>query len=391
MVKNVLVRGPLLSASGYGTHARQIFQFCESRKDWKVHTQILPWGITPWVINDQFEEGLYGRIMKSSGPLDQKFDISFQVQLPHEWDQNLAKFNIGVTAGVETDKCSTDWAVNHREKMNLLIVPSEFTKKTIVNSGTGKEKTPVRVVTEAFFSELLDDPDADPLANLTTQHNFLTIGTITADDADCDRKNLVNSILWFCEMFKGNKNVGLIIKASKGRDTTIDRDIVRSFLKQVKNKLGNDPTIPKLYMLHGSMTRKEMNNLYKSKKITGLISATHGEGFGLPLLEAAVAELPVVVTDWSAHTEFLSGKSFFKVSYDLSAVPQKRVDNVVFVKNALWANPRQGAFKRALRQCLDKDKSVIEDAKKLSDSLKKTNSIDAVKQDYQRLMDEFSL
>ena len=48
-----------------------------------------------------------------------------------------------------------------------------------------------------------------------------------------------------------------------------------------------------------------MNSLYSHKKITALISTTHGEGYGLPLFEAAYNELPVLAPGWSGHLDFL--------------------------------------------------------------------------------------
>ena len=386
-MKTVLVRGPLLSDSGYGVHCRQIFRFCESQKDWKVFTQILPWGITPWNIDREAEDGLIGRIMHASQPHGEKFDVTFQVQLPNEWDPNLGKFNIGVTAGVETDKCSVEWATTHREKMNLVIVPSEFTKSAFMLSGTKKEKTPIRVVPEAYFSEILNPAKNDPLSHLETTKNFLIVGTLTSDDPASDRKNLTNSILWFLQAFKGQKDVGLVVKTTKGRDTTIDRELVRKMLRQIKRASGVEDS-PRLYMLHGSMNRQEMTDLYRSPKICAFVSATHGEGFGLPLLEAAVVGMPVVATDWSAHTEFLSGPSFVRVACDMIQIPESRADGNIFVKNAIWANPREGNYKRNLKYALEKQDELKESAKKLSQELIESHSLESIFEKYRNALPE---
>jgi len=376
-MKRVLVRGPLLSQSGYGEHSRQIFQFCESQSDWSLTTQILPWGITPWCVNSEVENGLYGRVMSCSGPTDQKFDITFQVQLPHEWDPNLGNYNVGVTAGVETDRCSREWATSHREKMDLMIVPSTHTRISFTSSGSGNEKTPIKIVPEAYFSEILNPATDDPLSNISTSRNFLIIGTLTSDDPMGDRKNLVASIRWFLEAFKEKDDVGLIVKTSRGRETSIDRELVRKVLRSVKKSAQNSSP-PKVYMLHGSMTRQEMTNLYKSSKLCGLLSATRGEGFGLPLLEAAVVGLPIVATDWSAHTDFLSGDSFLRVKCDLAQIPASRVDKSIFVSGARWAEAREGNFKRKMKNCLKNSETLKKFAKSLSQELERTHSLEAI-------------
>jgi glycosyltransferase involved in cell wall biosynthesis len=388
-MKSVLIRGPLLSQSGYGVHSRQIYKFCEAQKDWNVSTQALPWGITPWNINSEDEDGIYGRIMSKSARQNQKFDISIQIQLPHEWDTNLANYNIGVTAGVETTACSVEWSNHHCDKMDLVIVPSNFAKKTLVKSHIGPLKTPVEVLPEAYFSELLEDPETDPLQDIPTQKNILMVGTLTSEAPESDRKNLVNSIVWFMKAFQGKPDVGLVVKTSKGRDTTIDRQLVRKMLEQVKKYSGvSGKKAPKLYMLHGSMSRAEMRDLYKSPKISAYASATRGEGFGLPLLEAAISGLPVVATNWSAHTEFLSGDSFLDTAYDLKVVPSTRVDGKIFVADAMWAEPREGNFSRKLKIAVAENRKLKEKALDLSAELQDSHSLDTLCRQFENIIKE---
>ena len=107
---HVHIRGPLLSISGYGVHARQIARWAFS-KDFKVTVEILPWGTTPWYTDRQECNGLIDKIMESSTPLKKKPDYSFQIMLPHEWDNTIATKNFGITAVVETDICSKEWVL----------------------------------------------------------------------------------------------------------------------------------------------------------------------------------------------------------------------------------------------------------------------------------------
>ena len=379
-MKSVLIRGPLLTQSGYGVHSRQIFSYFMGRTDCEVTTQVLPWGITPWCVNTEKEQGVYGQIMARNKPLDRKFDVTVQIQLPNEWDPNLGTYNIGVTAGVETDRCSVEWATTHREKMSLVIVPSYHTRSTFVNSGTGKEKTPVVVVPESYFPELVELPGSQPF-EFQTQKNFLTVGVITADDPNSDRKNLFNTIKWFCQEFDGRTDVGLVVKASKGRETTIDRELVRKWLRAAITNSGCKAP-PKVYMLHGSLNKQELTSLYKHPSLLGFISATRGEGFGLPMLEAATAGLPVVCTNWSSITDFLKGDSFLPVDYDLAPVPDQKADGNIFVRSVKWANPRESNFKRKLRKLHDENERYKESAKSLARALIESHSPASINKKY---------
>ena len=87
---HILLRAPLLTQSGYGVHSRQIFRWAKTRGH-KVSSQLLPWGITPWFCNKNYLDGLVGEIMETSGEMDSQPDISFQIQLPNEWDTSAAK------------------------------------------------------------------------------------------------------------------------------------------------------------------------------------------------------------------------------------------------------------------------------------------------------------
>lgn len=385
-MKKVLIRGPLLTQSGYGVHSRQILSYFLSRKDVEVTTQILQWGITPWCVNSEKEGGIYAEAISRNKKIESKFDLTIQIQLPNEWDPSLGNYNVGVTAGVETDRCLTSWATEHREKMNLVIVPSSHTKMSFLSSSTGKEKTPIQVVPESYFSELeIEDPEQ--IFNFKTQKNFLTIGMLTADDPDSDRKNLFNTVKWFCQEYDGNSNVGLIVKTSKGRETTIDRELVRKTLKQVVQASGCKKP-PAVYMLHGSMTRKEMNSLYRHPSLLGFVSATRGEGFGLPMLESAVSGLPVICTNWSSVPEFLTGKSFIGVEYDLVSIPGHKCDNVIFAKGSRWANPRESNFKKKLRKLEENFKEYKAEALSLSESLKKSHSQKEIDRKYGLIFDK---
>ncbi len=101
----------------------------------ELHAEILNWGMTSWILDGDRQEGLLGRIMYRSTSSDQKnFDLSVQVQLPDEWDPSIARVNIGVSAFVETDRCNPKW-IENCNKMDAIIVPSNFTKQVACRSG----------------------------------------------------------------------------------------------------------------------------------------------------------------------------------------------------------------------------------------------------------------
>ena len=328
---HVHIKGPLLSISGYGVHARQICRWAFAQ-DFHVTTDITRWGKTPWYTDRNECDGLVDKIMEASSPLEAKPDYSFQIMLPNEWSPTLAKKNFGVSAIVEADKCNPNWVVACR-RMDHVIVPSEFSKRCLVNTGLKSKR--VTVIPEAFMDSCLDDPiDLD--ITFETENNYLVFGQISGD-YETDRKNTGITLALLCDIFKNSPETGIVIKTNMGGNSSVDRYTTRKKMEQILKQVRQGP-FPKVYFLHGYLNEKEVSSLYKHPKVKGLISLTHGEGFGLPLLEAAACGLPVCATNWSAHTEFLNLGDWTKIAGRVEPIPERKADPNIWMTGSCWAN-----------------------------------------------------
>lgn len=168
----VILRGPLLTQSGYGVHARQIASWLLQKKDITLKVILTPWGDTSWFVNPNDLDGLVGKIMNiSCGPEAAiGSDVSIQLQLPNEWDPNLSKVNVGVSAMVETDRCNPEW-VAACNKMSMIIVPSKHAKSSITNSG--ELTVPIHVVPESY-TDAIDHVDTTSveMPTFSTKFNY---------------------------------------------------------------------------------------------------------------------------------------------------------------------------------------------------------------------------
>jgi len=367
-MKKVLVRGPALTQSGYGEHTRLVLRSLRSREEeLDLYLISTSWGATNWIFDDDEERAWLDSLIQKTGVLMQQQqmpqpDVSIQVTIPLEWEK-IAPVNIGVTAGIETTKIAGEWI----EKCNLMdkiIVPSEFARYAFDNTSydaqnqqTGeiikgfKNETPIEVIP---YPTKETEVDPDFSLDLTTDFNFLAVAQWGP------RKNLENLIRWFIEENFDRENVGLILKTNKAKNCEIDREFCVRNLEPLLNHEDYKDRKCKVYLLHGYMTEEEMAALYRHEGVKVFITTTHGEGFGLPLFDAAQAGLPIIAPAWSGHTDFLTmpidGKNKFipqKVDYDLKPIQKESVWDKVLVADSMWCYPKEGSFKMKMRSIME--------------------------------------
>jgi glycosyltransferase involved in cell wall biosynthesis len=378
-MKSILVRGPLLSQSGYGNHARQVFRWIlKKHPDCEVKVQLLPWGTTSWYVDPDAEDGLIGEIMKRSSAVDRKFDVSFQIQLPNEWDSSIANVNVGITAAVEASFCNKEW-INACNTMNCVVVPSKFCEKVFRNTGT--VNVPILVIPESFTPEILTNKREFEI-DIETNFNFLLFGTLTGNNPYNDRKNLFFAIKWLCEEFSNDQDVGIIVKTNVGRGTRMDWQNVENVIRKMVSEVRKG-SFPKVHIIHGTLSSDEVAGLYTHPKIKALVAPTRGEGFGLPILEAAASGLPVAATEYSGHMDFMSLGKFIKFEYDLTEIHESRCDANIWMKGSTWANVKEQDFKKKLRKFKSSYTTPKQWADDLSSKIIEKYSPDAVDSEYE--------
>jgi len=376
-MKKILIKAPIHTRSGYGEQSRFALRALRSRPDlFDIYIQPLEWGKTSWS-SDVSEERQWidGTIEKTIAHIQHggQFDASFQVTIPNEW-QRIAPVNIGFTAGMETTKVSPQW-IGKGNEVDHIIVVSDHSKYTYANTSyVGQDQstnqqvelrleTPITTVN--YPVKTFDNcPDLD--LDLHYDFNFLALAQMGP------RKNLPNTVKWFIEEFKDDE-VGLIVKTNMAKNSLIDRERVFNDLKAFTANMPEHKC--KVYLLHGDMTDNEVHSLFDHPKINALVTLTHGEGFGLPIFEAAYSEMPVIAPGWSGQLDFLvnkeTGKSeFYNVEYDLQPIPEQVIWEGVIIKDSMWAYPREHSAKQKMRECFANFEEAKATAKVLSDRVR---------------------
>jgi glycosyltransferase involved in cell wall biosynthesis len=379
--KKVLLKGPLLTRSGYGEQARFALRALRSREDlFDIYIQPIQWGKTSWINTYNEERAWIDQTIERTIAFIQaggQFDMSLQVTIPNEFEK-LAPVNVGYTAGIETTKIAPHW-IQKSNEMDKVVVVSEHSKNVfetteyeITHDQTGqtihlKNHTPVSAVGYPVKT-YKNVPDLN--LNLEFDTNFLCVAQFSP------RKNIPNTIKWFVEEFH-DEEVGLVVKTNLARNCLSDREHMFNQFKNFLQQTAPDRKC-KVYLLHGDMTDEEMHSLYKNENVSAFVCLPHGEGFGLPFFEAAYSGLPVVAPGFSGQVDFLidgKGKEhFYNVAYDLQQVQDECVWEAVIVKESMWAFSREQSAKENMRQCYEDVKNntgFASKAKKYATSLKR--------------------
>lgn len=359
--KLLLVCAPVSSRSGYGDHARDLVNSFIEHDKYEIKIFDVRWGNCPRNAlneNNKSDKQILDRILVQPN-LDRQPDIYVDIRIPNEFEAH-GKFNIGITAGIETDIISPKW-IDGCNKMDLIIVPSEHSKDGIVktvydrmqNLPDGKQQKtgehvvnkPVEVLFEGVDTSVYKplksiEIDTDFLDNINDtipeDFAFLFVGQWGVGGYGEDRKDIGKLIKVFIEAFSNKKKKpALILKTNGSSFSVLDKEDCLTKINDIKSKFPANFDIPNIYLMHGDLTQKELNYLYNHPKIKAMVSFTHGEGFGRPLLEASMVGLPVITSGWSGQLDFLSDDSVL-LQGKLVDVPKSVLWQDIIVEHSKW-------------------------------------------------------
>ena len=349
MNKPLLVfQAPVATRSGYGDHSRDILKSLFELDKYDVKIVPTRWGNTPQdQINPQTEFGK--KILENIvTKVDRQIDIFIQVSVSNEF-KKVGKYNIGITAGVETTIAPQEFLTG-ANNMDLIITPSEFTKETLVKTtftqvdkntkqevGKLQLTKPVEVLFEGVDTTIFDGKSKSSiLDSVDTDFNFLFVGHWLAGDLGHDRKDVGMMIKTFCTVFKGlpkKQQPGLILKSSHAGFSVGERETISRKIKDLTKEYGDN--CPPIHLVFGDLSESELNDLYNDDKVKAKIMFTKGEGYGRPLAEFATTGKPIIVSNWSGYKDFLPEENTVYLEGELKEV-HKSSQNKFLLKEAKW-------------------------------------------------------
>tara|TARA_R110000851_G_scaffold312686_1_gene474013 strand:+ start:1236 stop:2564 length:1329 start_codon:yes stop_codon:yes gene_type:complete len=402
----IVVQGPVATRSGYGNHTRDLVTALIKADKYDIKIVSLPWGNCPknaLESENKDHNEIQKRIVTQN--ITQQPDIFIQVSVPNEF-QKVGKYNIGVTAGIETTIVSPDF-IKGANNMDLLITTSEHSKqgflkavfdkvndKTQQTVGSLKLEIPIEVLFEGadlsvyFKTNKRHETVANELDNIPNDFCYLFVGHWLNGNLGQDRKDIGMMIKTMCESFKRkakHNRPALVLKTSSATFSIIDRDSILAKIQQLVEPYG-DKAID-IYLLHGDLTDQEMNSLYNHPKMKAMLSFTKGEGFGRPLLEYSITGKPVIASNWSGHLDFLNKEYCTLLPGQLTQVDPSAADKFI-LKEAQWFTVDYQYASRVIQDVTDNYKGYLLKSRKQTQYVKDNFSLEKMAEKFCGLIDK---
>jgi glycosyltransferase involved in cell wall biosynthesis len=401
MKPTCIVSCPIDTFSGYGHRSRDFVRsLIESKgNDWNI--KILPqvWGSTPWGFLDD-NDPLKSRFIPN---MEQQPDVWIQITIPNEF-QPIGKYNIGVTAGIESTYPPMDF-VDGMNRMDLNLVSSNFSKNTFshiqINQNdqhgnlqrTIRLEKPIEVLFEGLdLSDYYKNPNKSGLLDdINESFCFLFTGHWLPGNFGEDRKNIATLIKTFFETFKGRgTKPALLLKTNRVDYSLLDKESILKDINRIRDKFDDKKNLPNVYLLHGEFTNEELNRINNDPKVKAFVSFTKGEGFGRPLLEQAITGKPVITTNWSGHVDFIRPEYNVLLGGELKPIHESAV-NKWLIKEASWFNVNTEVASKAMKDVYKHYKKYIENSRKQTQFLKENFSQDKMTEALKEYVDKINI
>ena len=401
MSKPLLVfQAPIATRSGYGDHSRDLLKSLFEIDKFEIKVVPTRWGNTPQNQIDpstEFGQRVYQSISMN---VDRQPDVFIQVSVANEF-RKMGKYNIGITAGVETTIFPKEF-IDGCNQMDLVIVPSKFTKEvalttqfTEVDQRTQqkvrdiKVNVPVEVLFEGVDTNLFKKQSSKFLTDIDTDFNFLFVGHWLSGDDGHDRKDVGMMIKTFCTVFKNlpkEKQPGLILKTSTAGFSVGERESITEKINLLIKEFGDK--CPPIHLIWGDLFESELNELYNDDKVKAMISFTKGEGYGRPLAEFAITGKPIVVSKWSGHLDFLPEENTVFLDGELKEI-HPSASNQFLIKESKWFNVDYSKAAQKLFEVHKNYDSYLQKSKGLSENIKSNFTLDKMTSEFKNIIDNY--
>jgi len=400
MKNTFVISCPIDTYSGYGARARDFVKSLVELNKYDVKVLSQRWGNTSrgFIDNNKEQWGFLNELIIPG--LQEKPDYWCMVTVPNEF-QPVGKYNIGLTAGIETTGCDIEW-IKGCNKMDLILTSSEHSKSSFLNShyqnSSNKDdiiklEKPIEVLFEGgnldvykTIKKFENKELYNQLDSIPEDFAYINVGHWMQGDFGHDRKNIALTIKSFYETFKNKENPpALILKTCRVNSSIGDKEVIQRKISDIRDSI-DGKNIPSVYLLHGEFTDVEMNEIYNHPKIKAMISFTKGEGFGRPLLEFSLLNKPIIASGWSGHLDFLEKDCVALCGGKINPIDRSAQVKGMLIEGSQWFDIDHNYINHFLNNIFNNYDEWVEKAKNQSKHSKKNFSFDKMTKKIKELL-----
>ncbi len=310
--------------TGYAMSSRDILIALEARRVKATYRYVYgPDTVFPLEEPEGFDD--YRLNVCASRPAPRRPELAVVYGQGDVFHRNRGKVKVGFTM-LEVDGFPAGW-VEQANRMDEVWVPSEFNRRGMLESGV---RRPVHLIPLGIDPDYFH-PGIRGFPSPAGERVFLSVFEWG------ERKEPWLLLRAFSDEFSADEPVRLVCKV-----VNVDRSIsLKGEIERLKLRPGGGRIS---WLFNQEFPRYQLGCLYRSADC--FVSASRGEGWNMPLMEAMACGLPAIATDWGAHREYVHPG----IAYPLAirgTVPA--VAKCPYYAGHSWADPDPDHLRHLLR------------------------------------------
>lgn len=325
---NIIWNGALLDPSGYGNCARQYVKALNKKHDVRTQPVVYFTGDRNSYISREDKNFITKLLVKGS---DYDY-IYVEHKTPGALNKYKHKKDIGYTVW-ETDRVPERFLSNINSK-DEIWTPSLFSKNVLESSGT---TVPIKVIPHIIDTEMFK-PDKKDLETTV----FLFNGEFTF------RKGIDILFKAYLKAFTSKDKVELLVKTNILNNLGYGDKYISESIDNLKKSIRSSD-YPKISVSTKLFPDSILPRIYNKADV--FVTATRGEGFGLPIAEAMSCGLVTIVPDKGGHTDFCDKSNSVLVRSKIVPIDDEMLEPGREVyKGQRWIETHEDSFIETFRE-----------------------------------------